>query len=502
MRDATPRPRVAFRAWSWRRAFGSVVLLAVAGCAATGAGTPPRDYPDTVTLEREYRVERVAKRDGEFTVYPSGFAKIAGRGIVRLYQQRDDDLLILIPVDPDGPVHLAPPLPALHTIEPARRDGVALVAIGNGLPRAGQWRERFTLTSMDARPGVEIVTSPARKSNLQPRVFGFDPVTSAWTRQTLQFPSRMYDYGSSVHGDFDGDGRTDIAVAMHMQGFAAFVVTPDGVVERSNGLPTASGPLQGSGRVLLSHPAPDGDRLLLLREPMFARPGIGLREMQLRDGRWQDTGFSDDTVAGERMALSADTRCGRWLAVADSRSNSVRLWRFDAGRWHAQALDGVPARRVRIADLAFGDFDGDGCDDLAVAYAPFVPYERWGSVDVYLARAQQTWSRMPVWQKQERELPSAIGFVAQTGAGARLAVLDDAGGLRLFSRDGDTVWLDHEQPPSDWVKGCSGSALVAGDVDGDGSDELVAAFAGEPTSLELQRCSNGGGFDAWKLVSP
>lgn len=481
------------------RALGPAAFLALAGCVATGRPPIP-DYPETVSLEREYRVERVVKKTaGAYTVYPSGFVRIAGGDVVRLYQDRPDDLLILTPIDPDAPVRLAEPAPALDDIEPAARNALQLQTLDTGLPRTGQWRERFTLARIDQRPGAEIVTSPLRKSGRPPSVFGFD-AASGWTQLPLQFPARGYDYGSAVSGDFDADGQADIALAMHLQGFAAFLTTPAGLVEHSGGLPSKSAPPLGTGRVLLARADDDGDRLLLLREPMFPGPGIGLLEVEWRDGSWRDAGFSVAGIAGDRMALSAPTRCGEWLAVAATGASAPRLWQHAQGAWTERPLDGFPSLRLHLADVAFGDFDGDGCDDLAVAYSPYGGGTWYGSVDVMLAREGGRWQRLPVLQKRNVPRPSALGFLPRVDgvAGAHLAVLDDAGGMRLFSLENDQAVLDLDLPVPEWRAGCDGIAVAAGDIDGDDVAELIASFAGEPGSFQPLRCRNGGGFEAWK----
>ena len=80
-----------------------------------------------------------------------------------------------------------------------------------------------------------------------------------------------------------------------------------------------------------------------------------------------------------------------------------------------------------------------------------------------------------------------------------VAVLDEAGGLRLFSLDDKRVVLDLDQPVPEWRQGCDGIAIAAADIDGDDVPELVASFAGEPVSFQPLRCRNGGGFEAWKL---
>lgn len=53
-----------------------------------------------------------------------------------------------------------------------------------------------------------------------------------------------------------------------------------------------------------------------------------------------------------------------------------------------------------------------------------------------------------------------------------------------------------------FVGGCRGYHVELADLDRDGKDEIVSAFAGESSALFApDRCTSGGGLQAWRLVS-
>jgi hypothetical protein len=57
-------------------------------------------------------------------------------------------------------------------------------------------------------------------------------------------------------------------------------------------------------------------------------------------------------------------------------------------------------------------------------------------------------------------------------------------------------------PVAAWRTGCEPSDVRAGDLDGDGTSEIVVSFAGERAGLDLTRgpvCPSGGGVAAWKI---
>lgn len=85
-----------------------------------------------------------------------------------------------------------------------------------------------------------------------------------------------------------------------------------------------------------------------------------------------------------------------------------------------------------------------------------------------------------------------------------LVTADSQGYLRVFRQRRDRDFVSEQDiPPPQWRNGCQGYDLQAKDVDADGVDELVVAFAGEGSALTRSvECANGGAIQVFKLASP
>ena len=164
---------------------------------------------------------------------------------------------------------------------------IKLADVGQGLPHRGQWRDHFAVGDVLGDGSTQIVFGPARKSGGGPVTFREQP--GGWQRVDLQVPAGHYDYGGVTIGDFDGDGRNDLALAMHLTGFIVLRARGDGSFERiEKGLPSRGNPvLFGSGHAALALPAAQHEPapLLLLQEAALA-PDPRLKRAPIC--RWSD----------------------------------------------------------------------------------------------------------------------------------------------------------------------------------------------------------------------
>jgi hypothetical protein len=171
-------------------------------------------------------------------------------------------------------------------------------------------------------------------------------------------------YLGTSYGIFDDGGLTDLALDGSAQGLGAAVATGDfdgdGRDEVAIGAPLAAStawpPVPGAGAVWVARRGVDGtwstDRL-----PSFLAADDGFGEI-LAVGDFNDDGY-DDLVVG---APARDTG-----GILDSGRIEVFYGSADGLDLHeAKTLGGATANDRFGAALATGDFDSDGYDDLAV----------------------------------------------------------------------------------------------------------------------------------------
>lgn len=403
-----------------------------------------------------------------------------------------------------------------------------------GLPKTGQWRNGFALVDMNGDGHVDIVHGPARKSLGPPAIFLGDDAGNwrVWTEAV--FPNERYDYGDVTVDDFNGDGRPDFALAMHLTGILALENDGEGrFVAASEGLGLLGGDgsqkLDFSGREIESTDW-DGDGrpdLLVLSEGPSAMPRAGGDNRQtppsgvrlyrnLGAGRWEAAPTAaGDRSFGESLVLADLDGDGRADVVTGSRTigyrEVVKMGKAD-GSWANQALDPLPERPL-VWSVTTGDFDGDGKPDLAVGYRDTLWEVRGEVIDVLLNRSQPgelRWERrMTLLQEgEDYEHFGAMATGDVDGDGrADLVALDDVGRRHVLLGNGDGSFRREVSPelePSGLFRHCAGYEVQLRDLDGDGRDEILAGFAGEPgTETYLigvlePRCRASGALRVWR----
>ncbi len=417
---------------------------------------------------------------------------------------------------------------ATYKPEAGVSDRLAFAPFANGLPTSGQWRNGFKVADMNGDGHLDIVHGPARKGERRsPNIFLGDGKGN-WTRwREVKFPPLGYDYGDVAVGDFNGDKRPDLALAVHLRG--ALVLVADGPAsfkEWGKGVgfevPGQGGDSSSFTSRTIEAADWNGDRrldLILLGEgPRMAasrtidgqpqiRPAMGygvLVYLNQGDGSWQRrdelsnprTVFGDDFEVAD---LNGDRRLDLALGLNVLGAKQIlRLGEKD-GAWTPAELP-----HLRPAMLTGGvyvaDFDGDRRNDLALGYiANELGTWRTG-VDLFLARAKGEWERRTMYAEEGRRGVFAldggdldgdrrIDLVALTGDGEMWVFLGRGGAS--FTREANS-----ELPAPE---GCRGYDVKLRDLDGDGRDEVVAAFAGESSALFApEKCVNGGSLQAWK----
>ncbi|HEV8582650.1 MAG TPA: VCBS repeat-containing protein [Thermoanaerobaculia bacterium] len=394
-----------------------------------------------------------------------------------------------------------------------------------GLPTSGQWRNGFDLADMNGDGHLDIVHGPARKSLTNPTIFLGDGKGN-WRRwEGTKFPHLPFDYGDAAAADFNGDGKMDMALGMHLRGVAAVIGDGKGnFADWGKGLdlqvpqPGNDGAGFSSRAVAALDWNHDGrpDILALGEGPRLnlaardqARPSTSSESfgvviyLNQGDGTWvrKDQGTSSSEIFGDSLALGdfngdhkEDFATGSSMMGRRSLVNYAR----EDGAWNAADL--ADARPGYVRSVTAADFNGDGLDDLAVGYIAY-QLEAWHSgIDIFYARADGSWTRRPLASVEDRTEVSALAHGDLDGDGKLdLVALTGTGETWVFLGDGKGFFTRETATGIPVVDGgCRGYHVQLADLDGDGKAEIVAGFAGEASAMFApDRCVSGGALQAW-----
>ncbi len=521
-----------------------VVVLAVAGCAAHRGA----ERNDAASAARRDAAASGARRDDQGRAYsvrtiPKTQAVRVDADHVRtnwgitLDLVGEDDANYrykLYDVSAYKPAPAATPsaaerkrVAASYAVDTRGSNRLHFTSFGAGLPTQGQWRDGFDLADVDGDGHLDLVHGPPRTGQPLPRVFRGDGRGHWELWRAAKYPPLPYDYGDAHAADLDGDGRVDLVLSSHLRGFAALRNDGGGVFnDMGRGLqlvaPGKGAPAPFSSRAFQlvdwnRDGRPDivalgeGPRLELTRgagQRAMAGAAMGLA-LFLNEGKngWRRADRPDpgDGIFGQALAVGDFDHDGRPDVVTASGilgRNELLYSATADGGWRRTAVPAVrPSAYVRA--VASADFDRDGRDDLAVAYTSY-ELETWRSgVDVLFSRPDGAFERRALDMVEDKTGVFALAtgdldgdrapdLVALTGDGATIVFLGDGRGR--FTRE--------KTPPPTWEGRCRGVHAVLRDLDGDGRDEIVAAFAEERSDASgEERCPHGGGIAAWKSES-
>lgn len=251
-----------------------------------------------------------------------------------------------------------------------------------GLPQAGLWRQRGKLADLDGDGWPEILLPPPRKASPEDKrlyLFRWDPASRCWREEKVCVEGEVpLDYGALDAADLDGDGRLDLALAIHQLGLY----------------------------VLLNR-GQQNDCLTFEKIPDFPAPeDFMTRTVLLRD--LDQDGRTDVIAAAEAPFGSGSTPKG--LLVVRNTSSG----------WEAQLVK--DAEGLFADDLEVADLDGDGYLDLI--WAPLTGIEGarrlvfWGPDFKQFLEVSDLWPQEVIYrvaaEPQKYSLWASLGAVSLT----------------------------------------------------------------------------------------
>jgi hypothetical protein len=410
---------------------------------------------------------------------------------------------------------------AEYKVATTASDRVRFAPIGQGLPDDGQWRNSFDVADVNGDGKLDILHGGVRRQlNAQPYLFLGDGKGGFKVWSEARYPPVPYDYGGIAAGDFNKDGKVDLALAVHLRGLVALFGDGKGKFELgADGLGFEAGALKPGQIALFSSRAivaldwdGDGrDEILALAEgPMgsFAagkdqttrlQQSYGVAMYKLgADGNWQAMPggkthpelFGDSLVTGD---FNGDGKID-FAAGSNSRSNAALVHlHLDDGSWSYSWVDSLRPRAFARA-VAAGDLDGDKRDELVVGYQS-AELSVWRTgIDVYKLGADGKFSRQGVFAE-----PGSKGFFALAtgdldGDGKPdIAAGTGDGRIFVFLNDGKGGFTQEDTAQLAVEASCRVYDVAIRDLDRDKRGDLVAAFAGE-------ECPEGGKMLAWRSI--
>ena len=423
---------------------------------------------------------------------------------------------IPIPPPPSGPTDLERAVvEASYQPNVEEVDRLGFEGFGRGLPREGLWRNGFDLADFNGDGHLDLVHGPPRKSGAGPVIFLGDGAGSWSLWETATYPPAPYDYGDAVAGDWNGDGKTDLALGVHGRGAIALIGDGKGGFALWNeGLeleqPGHSGRPAFSSRSLTSTDWDKDGRpdLIVLSEGPRGFDHVGkhgangiMFYRNRGDGTWGKRADTVSRVFGDKI-VTADTDGDGHPEIVTSTNYAserslVNRWLGEGWEWQRENIDGLRPLAL-VWSVAAGDFDGDGRDDVVAAHRSRELGEGRSGIDIFFSREDGSWERMPLFFRgAEAGLLDihalAVGH-ADTDRHLDIAATTSDGRLFLFLGDGEGGFVrEVEETMEKPLSGCRGYDLEIIDLDGRAGGEIVATFAGES-------CPNQGSILAWKVV--
>jgi hypothetical protein len=394
-----------------------------------------------------------------------------------------------------------------EVVTPARgATKVTFEELSEGLPTSGMWRETFALGDLDGDRRPDIVTPPPRLSGQEIRVFKLQG--KRWISPPVKFedPEQIgFEYGGTAVGDLDGDGRLDIVYGRHGGGPAIafnkgglrFKVESRGIPREMSTRAMEVGDLDGDAKldIIAISDTPEytevrsaeaeGNALARQPKPSGYIPGYDVRAYLQRGDRFEEVHQGlEEACFGYAIALvatPADKGAPFFGTGCRYRGLSQVVYAFDRGaRSFATVSTDIAERYAYHNGAAAGTYRGFPA--LYMSYIKTIPSggsrQVSGNGVVVYYRENGAWKKKRIWKSIEAPILSsglAAGDLNGDGLDDVVFADDSRHLLRIFFQkpDGSFEEPAQEHEPA-YVN--HATSLRMADVDGDGRRDLVLMY--------------------------
>lgn len=275
------------------------------------------------------------------------------------------------------------------------------------------------------------------------------------------FPVSGQNANNFAVGDFDGDGKPDLAISL-----------PDAdqvqvLLGNGDGSFTAMTPISVNAVFLVATGDFNGDGNADLA---VVSPGATAVYILLGNGAGTFTTGATVSVAEPTAITVADFNGDGIadLAVVNGGTYMVTIF-LGNGDGTFTAVASTPSTGVEPLSITAGDFNGDGIADLAVSNQNY-GYPNPGTVTVLLGKGDGTFTTAPTLQSGS--IPYTVAVADFNGDGKADLVTGNAGGndASIFLGNGDGTFAAPLSPPL----GNNPIGTGVGDFNGDGLPDLAA----------------------------